>query len=62
MADRFRGKVVIVTGAGSVPGPADKDLFGNGKASSILYAAEGAKVVLASKQECRGRDAANHRS
>jgi NAD(P)-dependent dehydrogenase (short-subunit alcohol dehydrogenase family) len=46
MADRFRGKVAIVTGAGSVPGPADRNLVGNGKAASILYAAEGGKVVL----------------
>jgi len=46
MADRYKGKVVIVTGAGSVPGPADRDLVGNGKASSILYAGEGARVVL----------------
>jgi NAD(P)-dependent dehydrogenase (short-subunit alcohol dehydrogenase family) len=46
MVDRYKGKVVIVTGAGSVPAPADSELFGNGKASSILYASEGAKVVL----------------
>jgi NAD(P)-dependent dehydrogenase (short-subunit alcohol dehydrogenase family) len=46
MGDRFKGKAVIVTGAGSAPGPADADLVGNGKASAILYAAEGAKVVL----------------
>jgi NAD(P)-dependent dehydrogenase (short-subunit alcohol dehydrogenase family) len=46
MADRLKGKVVIVTGAGSVPGPADREPIGNGKASAILYAAEGARVVL----------------
>jgi NAD(P)-dependent dehydrogenase (short-subunit alcohol dehydrogenase family) len=38
---RMRGKVVIVTGAGSV-GPG----MGNGKASSLLYAREGARVFL----------------
>jgi len=39
---RVQGKVAIVTGAGSV-GPG----MGNGKASAILYAREGAQVVLA---------------
>jgi NAD(P)-dependent dehydrogenase (short-subunit alcohol dehydrogenase family) len=37
----MRGKAVIVTGAGSV-GPG----MGNGKASSILYAREGGRVLL----------------
>lgn len=40
--NRVKGKVVIVTGAGSI-GPG----MGNGKASSILYAREGAQVMLA---------------
>ena len=39
MADRLKGKVAIVTGAGSA-GPG----WGNGKASAVLYAREGAKV------------------
>ena len=38
---RIKGKVVIVTGAGSI-GPG----MGNGKASAILYAREGAQVML----------------
>ena len=42
MGDRVRGKVIIVTGAGSI-GPG----MGNGKASAIVYAREGAKVMLA---------------
>ncbi len=42
MGDRLKGKVAVVTGAGSI-GPG----IGNGKATSILYAREGAKVVLA---------------
>lgn len=42
MGDRLKGKVAIVTGAGSV-GPG----VGNGKASAILYAREGAKVLCA---------------
>jgi NAD(P)-dependent dehydrogenase (short-subunit alcohol dehydrogenase family) len=39
MADRVKGKVVIVTGAGSV-GPG----WGNGKAAAVLYSREGGKV------------------
>jgi len=41
MGDRVRGKAIIVTGAGSI-GPG----MGNGKASSILYAREGGRVLL----------------
>src|SRR5262245_65444991 len=40
MADRLRGKVAIVTGAGS-RGPG----VGNGKAAAILFAREGARVL-----------------
>src|SRR5205823_1342291 len=39
MSERMKGKVVIVTGAGS-SGPG----LGNGKAAAALYAREGAKV------------------
>jgi NAD(P)-dependent dehydrogenase (short-subunit alcohol dehydrogenase family) len=39
---RVEGKVAVVTGAGSVPGPG----VGTGKAISILLAREGAKLVL----------------
>jgi NAD(P)-dependent dehydrogenase (short-subunit alcohol dehydrogenase family) len=54
MGDRVRGKAIIVTGAGSI-GPG----MGNGKASSILYAREGGRVLLvdqsleAAKETCR---------
>lgn len=41
MGNRIKGKVVIVTGAGS-SGPGT----GNGKATAILYAREGARVLL----------------
>jgi NAD(P)-dependent dehydrogenase (short-subunit alcohol dehydrogenase family) len=41
MGDRVKGKVIIVTGAGSI-GPG----IGNGKAAAILYAREGARVML----------------
>jgi len=40
MADRLKGKVAIVTGAGS-----QGTVTGNGKAASILFAREGAKVI-----------------
>jgi len=41
MGERLKGKVAIVTGAGSViPG------MGNGKATAILFAREGARVML----------------
>ena len=40
MGDRVKGKVAIVTGAGVI-GPG----MGNGKASTILYAREGARVM-----------------
>jgi NAD(P)-dependent dehydrogenase (short-subunit alcohol dehydrogenase family) len=39
MADRLKGKIAVVTGAGSA-GPG----WGNGKATAVLYAREGAKV------------------
>ena len=38
---RFAGKVVIVSGAGAPKGPG----WGNGRATAIAFAAEGAKVV-----------------
>jgi NAD(P)-dependent dehydrogenase (short-subunit alcohol dehydrogenase family) len=41
MTGRLSGKVAIVTGAGSIG-----DGWGNGKACAVLYAREGAKVVL----------------
>ena len=42
MPDRLRGKVAIVAGAGSMPGAT----IGNGRATAILFAREGASVVL----------------
>jgi NAD(P)-dependent dehydrogenase (short-subunit alcohol dehydrogenase family) len=41
-AGRVEGKVAIVTGAGSTPGPG----IGTGKASAVLLAREGARVLL----------------
>ncbi len=42
MADRLKGKVALVTGAGSI-GPG----WGNGKATAVLFAREGAKILAA---------------
>ena len=42
MADRLKGKVAIVTGAGSSPGEG----IGNGRATAVIFAREGASVML----------------
>ncbi len=42
MGTRLEGKVAIVTGAGQTPGAT----IGNGRATAILFAREGAKVML----------------
>jgi NAD(P)-dependent dehydrogenase (short-subunit alcohol dehydrogenase family) len=42
MAGRLDGKVAIITGAGQTPG----DTIGNGRATAILFAREGARVLL----------------
>jgi NAD(P)-dependent dehydrogenase (short-subunit alcohol dehydrogenase family) len=41
MGDRLAGKVAIVVGAGQTPG----DTIGNGRATAILFARQGARVV-----------------
>jgi NAD(P)-dependent dehydrogenase (short-subunit alcohol dehydrogenase family) len=46
MAGRMKDKVVLVSGAGSV-GPG----WGNGKASAVVYAREGAKVFAVDRSE-----------
>jgi NAD(P)-dependent dehydrogenase (short-subunit alcohol dehydrogenase family) len=42
MSGRLSGKVALVIGAGQTPG----DTIGNGRATSLLFAREGAKVVV----------------
>ncbi len=51
MASRLAGKTAIVTGAGS-SGPG----VGNGKAASILFAREGASVLLVDKELERAQE------
>jgi NAD(P)-dependent dehydrogenase (short-subunit alcohol dehydrogenase family) len=46
MADRLKGKIALVVGAGQTPG----DTIGNGRATALLFAREGATVVCADKR------------
>ena len=46
MDKRLEGKVAIVTGAGQTPG----DTIGNGRATAILFARAGAKVLLVDRR------------
>jgi NAD(P)-dependent dehydrogenase (short-subunit alcohol dehydrogenase family) len=45
MSGRMRDKVAIVVGAGQTPG----ETIGNGRATAILFAREGARVMLADR-------------
>ncbi len=49
MAGRVAGKIAIVVGGGQTPG----ETIGNGRATAILLAREGAKVVVADRNLCR---------
>ena len=49
---RLRDKVAIVVGAGQTPG----DTIGNGRATAIVFAREGARVVLVDRDLARARD------
>jgi len=51
MAGRLRDKVALVVGAGSI-GPG----WGNGKATAVLFAREGAKVVCVDRNEEAARE------
>jgi NAD(P)-dependent dehydrogenase (short-subunit alcohol dehydrogenase family) len=46
MGDRLKNKVAIVAGAGQTPG----ETIGNGRATAMLYAREGAKVLLVDRR------------
>ena len=46
MSDRLKGKVAIVVGGGQTPG----ETIGNGKATAILFAREGASVVVVDRK------------
>ena len=46
MGGRLDGKIAIVVGAGQTPG----DTIGNGRAISVLFGREGAKVMLVDRR------------
>ncbi|HUJ75192.1 MAG TPA: SDR family oxidoreductase, partial [bacterium] len=46
MGERLKGKVAIVVGAGQTPG----DTIGNGRATALLFAREGAAVMLVDRR------------
>jgi len=45
MVDRVKGKVAIVLGGGQTPG----ETIGNGRATALLLAREGARVLVADR-------------
>lgn len=49
---RLKDKVAIVTGAGQTPG----ETIGNGRATAILFAREGARVMLVDRDMDRARE------
>jgi NAD(P)-dependent dehydrogenase (short-subunit alcohol dehydrogenase family) len=55
MSDRLKNKVALVSDAGS-SGPG----WGNGKATAVLFAREGAKVLKLTSTSMRPRDQADH--
>ena len=46
MSGRLQGKVAIVVGAGQTPG----ETIGNGRATAVLFAREGARVMLVDRR------------
>ncbi len=46
MTDRLKGKAVVVVGAGQTPG----ETIGNGRATAILFAREGARVLCVDRR------------
>lgn len=52
MADRLKSKVAIVVGGGQTPG----ETIGNGKATALLFAREGAKVLVVDMDLARAEE------
>jgi NAD(P)-dependent dehydrogenase (short-subunit alcohol dehydrogenase family) len=52
MGGRLAGKAAIVTGAGQTPG----DSVGNGRATALVFAREGAQVLLVDRDEASARE------
>lgn len=51
---RLKDKVAIIVGGGQTPG----DTIGNGRAASILFAREGAKVLVVDRDEASAKETA----
>jgi NAD(P)-dependent dehydrogenase (short-subunit alcohol dehydrogenase family) len=49
---RLEGKVAVVVGAGQTPG----DTIGNGRATALLFAREGARVVCVDREAARAEE------
>ena len=54
---RLKGKIAIVTGAGQRPGLG----MGNGRATAVLFAREGAKLILANRSIHSAEETRDHR-
>jgi NAD(P)-dependent dehydrogenase (short-subunit alcohol dehydrogenase family) len=54
MPDRLRGKAAVVVGAGQTPG----ETIGNGRATAILFAREGARVLCVDRDLASAGDTA----
>lgn len=54
MPDRLRGKAAVVVGAGQTPG----ETIGNGRATAILFAREGARLLCVDRDLARAQETA----
>ena len=52
MGDRLKGKVAVVVGGGQTPG----ETIGNGRATAVLYAREGARVLVVDRDLASAAD------
>ena len=58
MTDRLEGKMAVVVGAGQTPG----ETIGNGRATALLFARQGATVHTSPPRLCAGIGNAAKRS